>query len=112
MKYWEKGARGIWQGWRFVVSTIVGEAVDSIVFMVVAFTGVIPMADLLITTLTLYLVKVTYEIVALPISTQFANWVKRVEDIDHIDTPKITNYNPFAALIFNKKQFPKKYKQK
>src|SRR5437667_4095156 len=33
MKYWAKGERGWRQAWRFVASTIVGEGVDSVVFM-------------------------------------------------------------------------------
>lgn len=98
MKYWEKGERGIKQGWRFVASTLVGEAVDSIVFMTVAFLGEIPPTDLLTTMLTLYVIKVIYEVVALPFSTRFANWLKAVEGVDHIDTPGVTSYNPFSVF--------------
>jgi uncharacterized integral membrane protein (TIGR00697 family) len=97
MKYWEKGERGWKQSWRFLASTLAGEAVDSIVFMGVAFFGTIPPMDLLTTIVTLYLVKVIYEVLALPLSTRFANWIKRIEGIDHIDHPG-TNYNPFAIL--------------
>lgn len=98
MKYLEKGERGLKQDWRFVMSTIVGEGVDSIVFMVIAFIGAIPPRDLIKTILILYIVKVVYEIIALPISTRFANWVKKVEGLDTIDYPERTNYNPFAVF--------------
>lgn len=95
MKYFKKGKRGLWQGWRFVASTIVGEAVDSIVVMTIAFAGVIPPADLIKTMVTLYFVKVAYEVVVLPVSIPFSNWVKKKEEIDHLDLPETTNYNPF-----------------
>jgi uncharacterized integral membrane protein (TIGR00697 family) len=95
MKYAANGRRGLAQGWRFVASTIVGEAVDSVVFMMIAFWGRIPTSDLLHTLLTLYVVKVGYEIVALPFSTRLSNWLKRVEGVDHIDTPATTSYSPF-----------------
>ena len=97
MKYWEKGQRGLKQGWRFLMSTVVGEGVDSIVFMTIAFAGTIPSADLLKTILTLYIVKVIYEFIAIPISTRFANYVKKVEGVDKIDYPDRTNYNPFST---------------
>ena len=95
MKYRQGGKRGLKQGWRFVASTLAGEAVDSVLFMVIAFGGVIPLTDLLITIATLYVVKVVYEIVALPVSTRVADWLKRIEGVDHIDTPEATSYNPF-----------------
>ena len=95
MKYWHQGKRGLRQGWRFVASTMVGEAIDSFVVMTVAFWGVIPTVDLFTTMVTLYVVKVLYEIVSLPFSVPFSNWVKRIEHFDRIDTPDTTNYNPF-----------------
>ncbi len=102
MKYWEKGERGLKQGWRFLMSTIVGEGVDSIIFMTVAFAGTIPPTALMKTILTLYVVKVIYELIAIPISTRFANRVKQIEGTDKIDYPDRTNYNPFAFLSSKK----------
>lgn len=99
MKYKAGGKRGLPQGWRFVASTIVGEAVDTVVFMLVAFLGIIPPTDLVYTLITLYVVKVIYEIAALPFSTRVANWVKKVEGIDQIDDPRTTHYNPFVIFF-------------
>jgi len=96
MKYWHQGARGRKLSWRFVASTLVGEAVDSTIFMTAAFGGVIPWSSLFKTMVTLYTVKVLYEIVILPVHTRIANWVKDIEHIDRIDTPETTDYNPFA----------------
>lgn len=96
MKYRSNGRRGASQASRFLVSTIVGEAVDSVIFIVVAFGGVISIADLMRTGITLYAFKVVYEIIALPISVPFANWVKCYEGVDRIDCPETTSYNPFT----------------
>jgi queuosine precursor transporter len=94
MKYGQNGQRGFSQAARFVASTIVGEGFDSFIFMTVGFVGVLANSDLITTILTIWGIKVLYEIVALPISIPFANWVKRIEGIDVIDDPKKTSYNP------------------
>lgn len=98
MKYWAKGARGVRQGWRFVASTIVGEGIDSAVFMIMAFSGTLTADQLAKTTVSLYVFKVMYEILVTPFSTRFANWVKRIEGVDEIDYPERTRYNPFAIF--------------
>src|SRR5208282_1343573 len=92
MKYWHHGARGRKMIWRFVASTLVGEAVDSTVFMIAVFGGVIPRMSLLKIGGTIYIVKVLYEIVILPVHTRIANWAKDIEQIDRIDTPETTDY--------------------
>lgn len=98
MKYSQHGARGFSQGCRFVASTVVGEAVDTAVFFTLAFYGAMANSDLFSVICTIYIAKVLYEILALPVSTRLANWVKRVEGIDKIDDPHRTDYNPFALL--------------
>lgn len=98
MKYRDAGRGGTRQGWRFLASTIVGEGVDSVVFMVVAYLGAVPFGDLCRTLATLYVVKVLYETAALPFSVRFANWVKRAEGLDSIDSPATTSYNPFCVF--------------
>jgi len=97
MKYKQEGKRGIQQATRFVASTIVGEGFDSLIFMTVAFYGVMETGNLITTILTIWGVKVLYEIIALPLSMRFANWVKKVEGIDQLDTPQDTNYSPFSV---------------
>ncbi|MBX4210657.1 VUT family protein, partial [Candidatus Parcubacteria bacterium] len=98
MKFKHAGLRGFKQGWRFVASTIVGEGLDTFIVMIIGFYGAIPLSSLFTTMVTLYVVKVLYEIIALPFSTRFANWVKRVEGVDVIDMPETTKYNPFTGI--------------
>jgi len=54
MKFAQAGRRGIVQAWRFVASSAAGEFVDSVVFMLVAFAGVLATADMATTILTLW----------------------------------------------------------
>lgn len=103
MKYVQEAKRGFYQGWRFVASTIVGEAVDSIVFATIAFTGVLTFKEVVITSFTIWAFKVLYEVVALPFSIKFSNWLKSIEQVDYIDQPNITNYNPFSVFFSNSK---------
>lgn len=96
------------QGWRFIASTVAGELVDSVLFMGIAFIGVLATRDIVTTIITIWIAKVVYEIIALPFTTRFANYVKKVEGVDHIDYPEHTNYNPFS-VFFSKKNLPTKY---
>ncbi len=99
MKYAQRGRLGLSQSWRFLASTLVGEAVDSVVFTTGAFLGVLPSRELLATILTIYLIKVAVEALALPGSTRLANWLKRVEAFDQLDDPTATRYNPFKLGV-------------
>lgn len=99
MKFRQGGRRGAHQGSRFLLSTIAGEAADSLLFVTVAYAGAIPLRELVETLITLYVVKVLYEAAALPASLRFANWVKKVEQVDWIDHPNELNYNPFGPLL-------------
>ena len=100
MKYWDKGVRGLKQGWRFIASTVVGEGADTIVFILVAFGGVLGVAEMFAIGWGVYVFKVIYEVIATPFSTRFANWLKKAEGVDKLDTPDTTNYNPL--LVFSK----------
>ena len=100
MKYWDNGVQGIKQGWRFILSTIVGESIDTVIFMTIAFGGILGLSQMITVAGGLYVFKVLYEVIATPFSTRIANWLKKVEGVDALDTPEGTNYSPFAA--FNK----------
>jgi len=96
MKYWAGGKRGFSQGWRFIASTAVGEGVDTLVITTIAFAGVYSLSQLFQIGLSVYLFKVLFEIVALPLSIPLSNFVKRIEGVDVIDKPGTTNYNPLV----------------
>ena len=69
-----------------------GEGLDSLMFMILAFAGTIPMAALLLAILTQWLVKSAYEAVATPLTYIVVNFLKRKEGIDVFDYD--TKFNP------------------
>ena len=78
---------------RTIGSTLIGEGIDTAIFMTIAFAGVLPMPVLLLALLSSYLVKVSYEIAATPITYLVVNALKRAEGVDHYDVG--TDFNPF-----------------
>jgi uncharacterized PurR-regulated membrane protein YhhQ (DUF165 family) len=77
---------------RAVVSTIVGEGADSLVFFTLAFSGVIPTQALIMLILTQTAMKTGYEIIALPLTNFLVKWVKKHEETDVYDNG--ISYNP------------------
>lgn len=90
MKVWMNG-RALWM--RTIGSTIVGQGVDTVVFVFVAFGGVLPLAALWTIIWSGYLFKVGYEVVATPVTYAVVRWLKRAEGVDVYDTG--IDYNPF-----------------
>ena len=77
---------------RAIVSTLVGESADSLIFFPIAFAGIIPIDHLLILIGTQALLKSLYEILVLPITIRV---VKLVKKIDHTDTfDENISFNP------------------
>jgi len=91
MKLWTQG-RYLWT--RTIGSTLVGEAVDSVVFTVVACAfGVFPWSIALSIIAANYIFKVGIEIIFTPVTYRVINWLKRVEHEDYFD--RGTDFNPF-----------------
>jgi hypothetical protein len=70
---------------RTIGSTVVGQGLDSLLFVTIAFLGTIPAAGLLTTIVTQWLVKVAYEALATPLTYAVVNFLKREEGIDTYD---------------------------
>lgn len=70
---------------RAIVSTIAGEAADSLVFFPLALGGVVPWRVLPLIMLTQVVLKVAYEVVALPLTIRVVRAVKRIEGEDAYD---------------------------
>lgn len=79
---------------RTISSTLIGEGLDSIAFMTIAFVGVIPGDALLNAVITQWLLKVVYEILATPLTYLIVGFLKKQEDTDFYD--RDTNFNPLA----------------
>jgi uncharacterized integral membrane protein (TIGR00697 family) len=84
-------ARFLWS--RVIGSTIVGEGLDSFIFITLAFYGAIPLGALFGLFYAQWFFKVTYETVLTPLTYQVINYLKNKEKIDTFDHN--VNYNPF-----------------
>lgn len=79
---------------RMVGSTIVGEAVDSLIFYPIAFLGVWSTEQVLTVMFSNYLLKVGWEVLATPVTYKIVNYLKRAEHEDYYD--RNTDFNPFS----------------
>lgn len=89
MKIW---TRGRWLWTRTIGSTLVGQGVDTVVVLAIAFAGVLPIGVLGIMILSHWLTKVVYEIIATPFTYLAVGYLKRKEGIDVYDYQ--VDFNP------------------
>jgi len=88
--------KGRWLWTRTIGSTIAGELVDTVVFIVIAsLFKVFPWSLFLTLTVTNYLFKVGVEALMTPVTYIVVMKLKRVEDEDYYD--RDTNFNPFKV---------------
>ncbi|KPJ50905.1 transporter [candidate division TA06 bacterium DG_26] len=87
---------GKWLWSRTIGSTVVGQFIDSGIFISVAFVGVVPTSILLRIALSQWLFKVGYEAVATPLTYVMVGALKKREQIDAYDYE--TNFSPLKLL--------------
>jgi len=86
--------QGRWLWMRTIGSTLVGEGVDTILFIFTAtLLGVFPWEIALSLIVANYIFKVSIEVLFTPITYKIINTLKRVENEDYFDTD--TDFNPF-----------------
>jgi len=85
------GGRFLWS--RTIGSTVVGQAVDTIVVMSVAFGATLPVVDILNLIVSGYLGKVIYETLMTPATYAVVGFLKRREHVDTFDYG--TDFSPF-----------------
>jgi uncharacterized integral membrane protein (TIGR00697 family) len=83
--------KGRWLWTRTIGSTIVGQGLDSAIFITIAFAGTPEFVAISI--VHLWLVKTGYETVATPFTYAVVNYLKKKESIDTYDYD--TRFNPF-----------------
>jgi uncharacterized integral membrane protein (TIGR00697 family) len=93
LKIFTSGKR-LWM--RTIGSTILGEAVDSLIFYPLAFYGAEGWTteDILTVLATNYALKVIWEVIATPFTYRVVNYLKRAENEDYYD--RGTDFNPFT----------------
>ena len=87
--------RGRWLWLRTIGSTLVGQGLDSLVFITLAFVGTIPVAALILAIVTQWLAKSVYEAAVTPLTYVVVNFLKRKEGLDVYDHD--TRFNPFSV---------------
>ena len=70
---------------RTILSTLVGEGFDSVIFITISFWGTMDNAQVLKMILFQYLFKVAYEIIFTPLTYAIVSWLKKREGIDVYD---------------------------
>lgn len=82
---------------RTIGSTLVGQSLDTIVFVLIAWVGILEPSVIFQKLWSAYLFKVAYEIVATPVTYVIVGWLKRAEQVDYFDTD--TNFTPFSMKV-------------
>ncbi len=77
--------KGKWLFARTILSTVVGEGFDSVIFIMISFWGTMENSVVLRMILFQYLFKVVYEIIATPVTYAVVKKVKKIEGIDTYD---------------------------
>lgn len=86
--------KGRWLWARTITSTFVGQGLDSVIFIFIAFWGTSPQDALLSAMVTQWLFKVAYEAAATPLTYVVVNFIKRHDGIDTYD--RDISFNPLS----------------
>jgi hypothetical protein len=87
--------RGRWLWTRTIGSTLVGEGVDTLLFVTIAFAGTMPASLYWSIIVSNYVFKCGLEAAMTPVTYQITNFLKRAEQEDVYDTD--TDFNPFKV---------------
>ncbi len=87
--------QGRWLWTRTIGSTLIGQGLDSAVFLVVAFAGVLPTNVLVSAIVVQWLAKSVYEALATPFTYAIVNFLKHHEGLDCYDDG--IDFNPLKV---------------
>lgn len=87
--------KGKWLWLRTISSTLIGELVDSFLFIIIAFFGILPNSLLITLIISNYIFKTVIEILFTPLTYKAVNFLKKREQEDYFD--RETNFNPFSV---------------
>ena len=82
---------------RVIASTAVGQFVDSILFYMLAFYGIWPTQQVIEVAFVQYILKTSWEILAVPLTYKIVSFLKQKEHEDYFDTK--TDFNPFKYKV-------------
>jgi len=78
---------------RTISSTLVGQGIDTLLFVAIAFWGVLPNELLVAIIISNYIFKCGVEVLFTPVTYWITGWLKQQEQEDYYD--RETNFNPF-----------------
>ena len=87
--------QGRWLWVRTIASTVVGELVDTMLFVCIAFLGIWSLDLVIKIIISNYLFKTGFEALVTPLTYLVINNLKRVENEDYYDVD--TDFNPFRV---------------
>lgn len=79
---------------RFIASTIIASAIDSMIFATIAFYKIYPMHDIIKIIIDIWITKTAIEILGLKFSICLTKFLKKAEKLDIYDIE--TNFTPFS----------------
>ncbi|QQS23290.1 queuosine precursor transporter [bacterium] len=94
MKVWTKG-KHLWM--RTIGSTVFGQGLNTLLFYMIALSGILPIKVLIVSILSAWAIKITVEVVFTPITYFIIRKIKQVEGEDYYDDN--TNFSPFSLKI-------------
>ncbi len=88
--------QGRWLWTRTIGSTLIGEGVDTLLFVTIAFAGTMTWSLFWSIVVSNYVFKVGLEAIMTPATYRITNYLKRTENEDVYDVD--TDFNPFKVL--------------
>lgn len=70
---------------RAILSTLIGESADSLIFFPIAFLGLIPLNELFMMVVIQAALKSIYEVIILPVTIQVVKYIKKKDGTDTYD---------------------------
>jgi uncharacterized integral membrane protein (TIGR00697 family) len=87
--------KGKFLWFRTISSTLLGEGIDTVLFVFIAFWGILPMTLLIPILVSNYIFKCGVEILFTPVTYKAVKFLKKKEKEDYYDYD--TNFNPFSS---------------
>lgn len=85
--------KGKYLALRTIGSTLIGEAIDTLLFIPIVFLGELDVKTIMILIINIYFLKVSFEAILTPITYKVINFIKKREEIDTFDNQ--LKYNIF-----------------
>jgi queuosine precursor transporter len=82
---------------RTITSTFGGQFVNTVLFYVIALSGILPTNILVISIVSAWLIKVAVEVILTPVTYWVVAKVKKIEGEDHYD--RDTDFNPLSINV-------------